>query len=232
MDSILFLHHKPLDSGITGKHLALLKTLNPDMVVIPISFMDKIKHKAAWNHSDHWRSSNQDILIYEWFEREQPKFERYFLIEWDTFCTQPLKEFYGTSYHRSCVGAAIVNPESGDFIPGQKVRMKDWKWFSFPVSPCLRKFARGIVPTSGTMLSHDALSGMVSVYRNYSSFKQMQAENQVGDLDQMQNECRVGTLASMAGFEPERIREDAHLFLFPSLITQHQELGIWHKVIE
>jgi hypothetical protein len=215
MDAILYLHHLPLTEAVTKKHCVLLKALNRDAEVIPLKFEN-------CNESSEWQWENGDILVYEWFLRENPKHERFFIIEFDTFCSQSLKDFYGDSYNKKVVGSMIIRPWSDNIAPldktGFEQRERDWDWFGRNRSPLLYPFLRGIVPMSGVMLSHEALFNMVQLWKTVPDFKQLQ------------NECRIGTLAAMAGYEPEQIRTDCWKYIHAANVEIDHGPGVYHAV--
>lgn len=215
MDAILYIHHLPLNEGITQRHAMLLKTLNSGARVIPLSFYDGRPRPMLAPNEQFFHF---DTLIYEWFLREKPKFDRYFLIEWDLFCTAPLKEFYGAAYDRPCVGSIIARPWSRDILLEHDFAERDWHFFTHGNTPGLYPFLRGIIPSCGAMFSHECLEIMSLIW----------SENR--EVDRLICEVRMGTMACMAGFEPERIREDAHLFISPKDVTPKQSRGVWHRV--
>lgn len=211
MDAILFLHHHPLYEAVMARHLALLKALNPNAEVVPLCF-EPDRETRDWQ----WR--NCDVLIYEWFIQVQPEHERFFIIEFDTFCTMPLKEFYGSAYDKPAVGSVIVLPWSHEPVLGYGQPMREWHWFSHGDTPRLYPFLRGLCPVCGAMFSRKCLAKMSSIYFSNR------------EVDRLHAECRLGTLACMAGYEPERIREDSHLFILSKDLAPHQDRGIWHRV--
>lgn len=214
MDAIFFLHHLPLHEPVTRKHLALFRALNRDCVVIPLKFDEGRK-------TPQWQWANVDILVLEHFDKFQPTFDRYYLMEADCFSSQSLREFYGKSYDRPVVGSIIVKPWSREIIPnphGEPVCMKDWHWFEANESAELYPYLRGICPTSGTMFSHAALFDIVQIWKTNRAF------------DNLFSECRLGTLAAMSGREPETIRPDCHKFLCAGDAAYDGEPGCYHRV--
>ena len=215
MDAILFTHYKPLSDPVTRKHLILFKALNPDAEVIPLKF------EAGRNDSD-WQWRNCDLLVYEWFTRTNPKHERIFIFEWDTFCTMPVKEFYGEAYNYAATAANIVKPWLDDKMPtdnplGQET-MRTWLWLPQNCSEEIRPYIRGMVPTCGSMFSNEALRGMVELWKTVDGFADLFCE------------CRLGTLACMAGYEPRQISPEAKKFLAFYDVGMETVRGIHHRV--
>jgi hypothetical protein len=215
MDAILFIHHKPLNEPVTKKHLILFKAFNRDSEVVPLAF-------ESGRETVEWRQRNTDLLMYEWFERSDSHHERVFVVEWDTFPTCSLREFFGCSYDKSVVGATIVRPWSNEVMMldkgGFSQRQRDWHWFVHNESAELHPFLRGIVPASVVMFSHDALFNMVQLFKTVPAFKNLQ------------NECRMGTLAAMAGYEPVEIRPDCARWINCADVEIDQGPGIYHRV--
>lgn len=165
---------------------------------------------------EQWR--NADLLVYDWFARTNPGYDRYFIIEWDTFCTMSLKEFYGAAYDQPAVGATVIRPWSMDPVPGYGQPMREWHWFTHGNTPDIYPFLRGIIPLCGAMFSRDAMTGMVKSY------------SEIRDVDRLHCECRIATLARLAGFEPSRINDEAHLYISPKKIEMKETRGVWHPV--
>lgn len=215
MDAIYFIYHRGLTDPVTRKHLALVRAMNPDDEVIPLSFPS---HSPD---SYHWQTANHDLLMFDYFDTHHPKHEHHWLIEWDTFCTQSFREFAGESYHKKVIGSQIVYPWSDEIMEtnmdGFNIRQRDWHWFSENKSPELHPYLRGIVPASVVMMSHDALFGMNQLLRTVPAFKHLSCE------------ARLGTLACMAGFEPQSIRTDCQKFVSSRDVDIGQGKGCFHR---
>lgn len=215
MDALLYFHHLPLHESTTRKHLALLRSLNPDAEVVPLCF-DNGRGTPEWQ----WK--NFDMLAFEWFERENPKHERIFFFEYDCLCMQSVKEFYGPAYHRPAVASIVVKPWSYEIIPGsygEPIMMKNWHWFTQCESGDLYPYLRGMVPVCGSMFRHDVFFSMNQLLKaNGPAFEPLLSE------------ARLGTLACMAGHEPERIRPDCHKFLHSGDVDITQGPGCYHRV--
>jgi hypothetical protein len=215
MDAILFIHHKGLRDRVTRKHHALLRDLNPGCEVIPLSFDTHSPDTYQWQRENH------DVLMYEWFAKEKKQYDHYWMVEWDTLCTQSLRHFFGDSYHKKAVASMVVRPWSNDIlptdIPGYAQRQRDWYWFEGCQSPELHPFLRGMVPASCVMFSHECLFNMVELWKTVPAFKHLQGE------------CRLGTLAAMAGFEPQEIRPDCHKWISAQDVDIDQGPGCYHR---
>lgn len=212
MDAILFLHFLPLYEPVSRKHLALIRALNPDAEVIPLKFDED-------RETPEWRWQNADLLALEWFDRVQPKHERIFILEADTFCSQSLREFYGASYDKSAVGSLIVHPWSNAEMPGEHGTMRGWEWFSMSDSAELYPYLRGMVPLCGCMFRHDVFFNMVQQWRTNRAL-----------FDPLMSELRMGTLAAMCGFEPTPIRTDCHQYISFKDVQIDRGPGVFHRV--
>lgn len=177
---------------------------------IPLCF-EKGRENPEWC----WR--NCDHLIYEYFERENPRYDRYWIIEYDTFCSMPLKEFYKDVYDNPVAGSIIVKPWSDEQIPDRGGIMRQWHFFTHNTSPEIYPYLRGILPVCGTMLRRDALFNIVQLWKS------------VREIDKLNCECRLGTLAAMAGYEPVQIRPDCHKFISFVDVAVRNEPGIYHR---
>ena len=215
MDAILFLHHRPLSDPVTMKHRILLETMNPDAELIPLCF-------ETGRETPEWQWENCDILIFEWFDKVKPEHDRFFIFEWDVFCTQSLKEFYGDAYDKKSVGSVIMRPWDWSPIPsidGEPRGMrKNWHWFNSNRSKFLYPFLRAIVPVCGAMFHREVLSKMVELWKTER------------DFDRVFCECRLGTLSCMAGYEPEEINEGCYKSLSICDVSIASKPGIYHRV--
>ena len=214
MDAILFIHHLSLNESTTRTNLALVRAMNPDCEVFTLSF-DKNRETPKWQ----WK--NCDVLVYEWFEITHPKHDRYFILEWDCFCTQSMRAFYGGSVDYNAAGALVIQPWSDETIltqHGEPQTMRDWHWFAHNTSAELYPYLRGITPICGSMFSHDCLFNMVQLWKTNLAF------------DRLFSECRMGTLAAMAGYEPRQIRQDAPHFLHSGDVQIDHGPGVYHRV--
>jgi hypothetical protein len=214
MDAILFLHHRHLRDPVTCKHLALIRALNPGSEVIPLCF-------ELNRETPQWQWRNCDLLALEWFDREQPKHERFFILEWDCFCSQPLKEFYGAAYERPVVASVVVNPWSTAMVPGEAgetFRMRDYPHFQANESGELYPHLRGLLPVCGVMLRHEVFFNMVQLWKTVAGF------------DRLFSEARLGTLAVMAGCEPEVIRPDCWKYIFSKNRDFSLGPGVYHRI--
>lgn len=216
-DIILFHHHKPLDEPVTKRHLVLFKSLNPNCDVLPQRF----KGDGARMSVD-WQRHNHDLPMYDWYDRERPVFYRLFLVEYDTFSTTSLRDFFGPAYVKKSAGATIIRPWSDEVVPtdchGFKQRQRDWHWFTENRSEKLHPFLRGMTPASVVMFAHETLHGMNELYRTVPEFKDMHCE------------LRMGTLSAMAGYEPSEIRPDCWKFIHSNDVDIDQGPGVYHRV--
>lgn len=164
---ILFAHH--CNNEVTNRHLELLKTFNPNSVVIPIcdstipldgkvqgaidlkSFpaLYKKKKKTVWFHAD--------VQLYKWFRYSRSlKAKKYIYLEWDCLCLQPLEKFYGPVWNADAVAVNVLERSS----------KPNWYWFK-NVHP---NVTQGIAPLCGTLLSHEVLESITELYYSATSF--------------------------------------------------------------
>jgi hypothetical protein len=180
---ILFMHHR--DDELTRRHLRLLRAHNP-FPVVPLHCGQREHLPHAVNVgalADVWR--NSDLGYLNWFRRRPFDAERYLWLEYDTFASMPVREFYREVWHCDAAGPRVKSPEQNP----------DWCWFSERglLPPSLRSHCGGLSPLSGILLSHRAMTVLAHAAPMPSVFC----------------EFRVGTLLQAAGIRltalpPER----------------------------
>ena len=184
---VIFATHRMCET--TNKNFESFKESNPDAEVIlvntsspPLSFGDNFDTNDFWvtlNSSDeNLKWSNSDALYYEYYRRRNVNCKRWLLAEWDLFCNGDLREFFGPLWDNPFVSSDIHLPGDG------------WYWFkdveNLPKEA--QKFAAGISPLTGTLISDECMEKIVreSWWVRYPVFC----------------ELRIATLARMAGYEP------------------------------
>jgi hypothetical protein len=204
---ILFLHHS--NDDLTRFHAELIQHLNPDTPFVPLTFDRGLRNALRFEMpevTDQWHDN--DLLIYAWFlSPHRLDAERYLVVEYDTYCTAPFREFYAGVWDQPVACARVVTLE------------KDPKWWWFRTIQDRTPFGKhlmGMSPICGILFSRAALekiapNGLSPTYRPLLS------------------ECRIGTLVCAAQFMPALIRPDAALFItFQPVIPKGE--GIWHPV--
>ena len=210
---ILFLHHQ--DDPTTRAHLELLRRLNPYPVVALCNAasehvadaLDVAMLSRRWGDEDRW--SGADTVLYRWFLHGGLRAERYLFLEWDTLATMPIREFYDEVWDADAAGSVAKRIEDHP----------DWIWFIQveQLPEPLRRYAGGLVPLNGTLLSHRALEAVAS-----------------GSIpDKILSELRLGTLLRSQGFaltelpEPKRRMNlyDRRLITFDA-----HKPGIYHPI--
>jgi hypothetical protein len=147
--------------------------LNPDCPVITI-------HNRFENKNKAWLSS--DLNIFLWYVEEGYKIqsERFLIVEWDCWCNCNLKEYYRRVWDCNVVGPSVFYPER-DY----------WNWFRYipNLPPEVRRYATGIVPFNGILLSRYAIEAISK-------------EILKKEFDDLNSEMRLATIASMLNMDP------------------------------
>jgi hypothetical protein len=204
---ILFLHHS--DDDLTHFHAELIQRLNPGVPFVPLTFDRGLPNALRFKMpevTDQWHDN--DLLIYAWFlSPHRLDAERYLVVEYDTYCTVPFREFYAGVWDQPVACARVVTLQN------------DPKWWWFRAIQDRTPFGEnlmGMSPICGILLSWVALKtiapdGLSPTYRLLLS------------------ECRIGTLVRAAQFTPALICPDAASFItFQPVIPKGG--GIWHPV--
>jgi predicted O-methyltransferase YrrM len=208
---ILYLHHA--DDDLTRYHHGLIRYTNPTTPIVPLTFNkglgNAIRMPASLIHGEpraEWH--NVDQLVYRWFGSDSRiDAERYLILESDTHCNIPVRDFYATVWDMPASGALVQtldeNTRLGIFA-------------GVPDPPSYNGAILALTPVCGTMLSYDALSAISPLAQDslYAS---------------LFSEVRLGTMLGAAGFSPVPI--------FPSVnkyISWARRVpiapGIWHAV--
>lgn len=208
---ILFLHHR--DDELSRFHLNLIREHNPGTPVVSLTFVDGLQGAIrvgdwAWPVHDEWFSN--EVMVYSWYARKNLEAERYVIFDYDTLVLEAVESFYAQVWDSDVACARPVLYENEP----------DWYWFGPDfVSADLKDFRgrlAGMVPASGSFFSDRALSAMVSLASDRT-------------FSELFCECRLGTLARIAGFQIEPIRHDAERFLNWTEVSPVGK-GIWHPV--
>jgi hypothetical protein len=204
---ILFLHHA--DDDLTRFHADLIQRLNPGVPFVPLTFDRGLPNSLRFEMpevTDQWHDN--DLLIYAWFvSSHRIESKRYLIIEYDTYCTVPFREFYAVVWDQPVSCARVVTPQNDP----------SWWWFrTIQDRSPFGENLLGMSPICGILLSREvleriAVEGLSATYRPLLS------------------ECRIGTLVRGAGFTPELIRPDAASFITWQPVIPTGE-GIWHPV--
>lgn len=174
--TILMCWHDDIDpekqrAYLANKESFIINNPNYDLITIPNRFENRDKG---------WLSS--DLNIFHWYEDigHAIKSERFLLVEWDCWCNCSLKEYYKRVWDCDVVGPSVFYPER-DY----------WNWFSsIPDLPInARKYATGIVPFNGILLSHKAMSKISKEILN-------------PEFENFNSEMRLATIASMLNMDP------------------------------
>jgi len=140
---ILFLHHHV--DAVVEDHLRRIREHNPDATVITMSSGKTLPNGynleptpgLRWLHFLRARRSG-DRLVCSWFLQRKEVCDKWWIVEWDTFCAMPAREYYRPVWAFPFVASSVR----------LKYREPEWAWFAD--SKALPKdyapFAMGAVP--------------------------------------------------------------------------------------
>jgi len=136
-------HQEPdpekIKAYVTNKNSFINNNPNYELISIVNRFPNKNK---AWLSSD--------LNVFHWYVNIGFKIEseRFLLVEWDCWCNCSLKEYYYRVWDCDVVGPSVYYPERDH-----------WNWFNsiryLPIHA--QKYATGIVPFNGILLSKKAM---------------------------------------------------------------------------
>jgi len=205
---ILYLHHK--DNSLTRIHARLLQKYNPGAAFVPLTFRNGMPNAVRFpfncRRAVHGEWGSVDLLIYDWFKsKHKITASRYIILEYDTMATVPLKDFYQDVWDESAAGAQPLTIEKNS----------DWIWFK-DLDAATPLPLGGFVPFCGIFLSHDALSKVVELAH-------------IPPLAFVNSECRIATLARLAGCQLKKIRPYAETYISWTTVSPDCP-GVWHPI--
>jgi len=162
--AIIFTHHKVDDVVINNYNR--IKQFNPDKQIYTVGFknMDLLPNSFIVDDNQEYLPKNikairpdepnfiywtqADLLIYDFAHHNELIYDRYLLLEWDTWCNCSIEEFYGDSLKKETFGHTMHHP------PKDK-----WVWYEMLTEEQKNKFLvfGGYTPTSGLLFSKDIL---------------------------------------------------------------------------
>ena len=240
---IFFIHHLDLTSGVTQHNYNLFVRHNPQALVVPLAYtpemiemcqdvaaqpLSQLLATPAYVGPAYTRQFYSDMLVYGWFKAHQPTQERYFIFEYDTHCNCPVDEFYGAVLDKPAAASVILSPTSSEkMAPDYPVLQKDWEHFKYWRYGCtpaeitaIEPHITGAAPGSGIMFQRETLVKILATLKDQPTFTRMQ------------NELRMGSIASYVGARPVAIRPDSYLFLYWELREPSARVrrGVFHWV--
>lgn len=159
---ILFAYHRL--GPVVERNLGSLSELNSDATVIPIATTEGLNVSSGfWAYDNRFWFNltggldsklswyNLDALYYEYYRRRNDNCKRWLLAEWDVFCNGSIKDYFGSLWDAPFVSTDIHEKGSG------------WFWFcdTDKMPNDVRKFATGLSPLAGTLISDAALEKIV-----------------------------------------------------------------------
>jgi hypothetical protein len=151
---------------------------------------------------------SSDWLVCSWFLQRREKCQRWWIIEWDVYCSMPAQEYYRRVWDLPLVASSVR----------LRYREPEWRWFSvtkdFPEQ--YRPFAMGAVPFL-FLVSDRALQGICKAL--------IKAPPQAGN-----GEMRFCTAANWCGFPACGFSPPHDYISWVMWKTLPQERGIFHPV--
>jgi hypothetical protein len=140
---ILFLHHDA--SAVTRNNLASVRRHNPRATVVTISAGAPLPggYRLADTAKIHRRhladpQRSSDWLVCSWFVQRRETCRKWWIIEWDTYCTTSVRSYYAPVWDFAFVASSVRLP----------YREIEWSWFpqisSMPKK--FRPYAVGAIP--------------------------------------------------------------------------------------
>src|SRR5215469_230010 len=161
---ILFLHHD-IDKVVLN-NLASVRRHNRKATVVTMSAgspldggysLQATPQIQAMHSLTATRSS--DWLVCSWYVQRREKCDKWWIIEWDTYCTMSAREYYRPVWHFPFVASSVRMPN----------REPEWPWFRArgDLPKQLRDYAAGAVPFL-YLVSNDALKSICALLLKYS----------------------------------------------------------------
>lgn len=247
--TIFFVHHKY--DELTKLHFLRLKKFNPKAIFVPISFFKtelcgdmKDSQIWPWNipyplyngqmfYKMQWqRYSRCDIPILNWVYHNKIETDNIFIAEYDLLCNTSVEHFYRGNLDDDVVGSWLPKLKEGHEGYFESHLSRDFGP-NLEYLDCIRSDIASIMPMAGAFFSTKAFNKMMEPLVDEPLLRNMQCE------------CRLGTAASLAGYESVRIKPfgdpnvDSTKYITPNIVDPlnifdiQQSLphkGIFHKV--
>ena len=124
---------------------------------------------------------SSDLLVYAWYANRKDSCDRWLIVEWDSYCATPLREYLAPVWDRDVVGPSVHFARLNS----------DWWWFNRlkSVPEPLWKYGAGIAPFTFIFVSDIALNAIANAV----------PWEQLGNAN---GELRFATLANSLGITP------------------------------
>ncbi len=191
---ILFLHHH-VDRVVTN-NLRNIRLHNPDAVVATISAGTPLPGGYTLDstprlkqlHSALMKRSG-DRLVCSWFLQRKEICDKWWIVEWDTFCNISARDYYRPVWNFPFVASSVRLPHrEPEWDWFAKVKKNPWFGSAKKIPESYKPFVMGIVPFM-SLLSEDALKATCT----------MLLEN---PLTTGNSELRFATAANRCGYVP------------------------------
>lgn len=182
---VLFLHHNV--NEVVLANLKNIRDHNPHATMVTMSAGEKIAGGYSIEatpglkaiHGQSIRRSS-DWLVCSWFQQRKEQCDKWWIVEWDTFCRSSVQEYYRPVWKFPYVASTTL----------YRYRNPDWSWFKFAskLPEPLRPFAMGASPFI-YLVSESALQAVCT--------KLLASPSSAGN-----GELRFATAANSCGYAP------------------------------
>ncbi len=149
-----------------------------------------------------------DMLVCSWFIQRREICKKWWIVEWDTYCSMPIREYYRDVWHRPFVASEVYSTK----------RPVDWHWFhnikDLPAD--CQPYAMGAVPFL-YLISEEALTAVCE----YMIRKPLLVPN---------NELRFASIANRCGFPPFAFTPPGNQISWIRPASRPIGRGIYHPV--
>lgn len=209
---ILIVYHN--NDDLTKFHYEQFKKYHPSTPIVMIK-SDDFDKPDYWKYD--WMWGYCDNIFYRWFLSDQKILaNKYVIFDYDTFCNQPVKDFYSEVWDNRFICSAHFSFEQN---PG-------WYWFKTYdakfYKPEYRKYRYGALPFSGMIIQHDDAKLLIDCQINDPFWKDCISELRIGSILNMNS-------IPMTSLPISRIR---YISPFEKNLPQnaHSLTGIFHPV--
>ncbi|MFO1486847.1 MAG: hypothetical protein U1F65_00065 [Verrucomicrobiota bacterium] len=140
---ILFLHHDV--DAVTRANLASIRRQHPRTTIVTMSAGKSFRGgyelaatpEVAQAHARNIRRGS-DWLVCSWFLQKQERCDRWWIVEWDTYCRVSAREYYQAVWDFPFVASSVRLPQ----------REPEWAWFraAGELPAAYQPYALGAVP--------------------------------------------------------------------------------------
>lgn len=207
---IIFTYHN--NDQLTQSHYDRFKYFNPEYPIVMIKHED-FQQLPYWDYD--WMWGYNDNIWYRWFlSNEKILADRYFIFDYDTYCNDSIKNYYGGVWEEQCA--------CSDHWSIQKY--SNWSWFEKYAEhlKIYKDKLYGVSPPSSLMIRHNDMAQLIQEQQNNSIWRKVFLELRIGTILNINN--------VKISFIDEQKKHHSTAFPWCVPVNYNNTPGIYHPV--